>query len=350
MIQNIDKKVQLSEYTTIRLGGYADMFIECKTDEEIPEAILYAKSHKINYHILGGGSNTVFSDDGFEGVIIYINTKGITDEGDGYFKVKAGEEWDSFVNHVTTKGFSGIECLSGIPGSVGATPIQNVGAYGQEVSEVINSVNVINTENMNIMCFEKGECDFSYRNSRFKTHDKNKYVITEVIFKLNRNGISEIRYKELSDYLGTYGLYNSFNNNKDKLVCVRDAVLDIRRRKSMVFDLNDKDSYSCGSFFTNPVLETNGYKKFIDICLKLNLNPVIFKYGDKHKVSAAWLIENAGFEKGRTEEGIGISAKHTLALVNRGGTTKSLLTFKEKIVKTVFEKFGIKLSVEPEIV
>lgn len=350
MIDNIKKDILLSEYTTIGLGGYADYFIECNSEEDIINAISYAKSNKQRYHILGGGSNTVFSDNGFKGIVIYINTKGISDDGNGNFIVKAGVEWDTFVEYTVKKGYSGIECLSGIPGNTGAAPIQNIGAYGQEASESIISVKVIDTENMETMTLDNRQCNFSYRNSMFKAHNSKRYVITDVIFRLDKSGNPEIRYKELSDYLGTYGEYNSFNNNKDRLLFIRNAVLDIRRRKSMVFDLNDPDSKSCGSFFTNPVLSSIGYLKFIDLCNRLNLNPVSYKYFDKFKISAAWLIENAGFAKGITEDGIGISSKHTLALVNRGGTTESLMKFSEKIVKTVFEKFGVVLTVEPEIV
>lgn len=350
MIDNIKKDILLSEYTTIGLGGFADYFIECNSEEDIINAISYAKSNKKRYHILGGGSNTVFSDNGFNGIVIYINTKGISDDENGNFIVKAGMEWDTFVEYTVKKGFSGIECLSGIPGNTGAAPIQNIGAYGQEVSESIVSVKVIDTENMETITFDNERCNFSYRNSMFKAHKSKRYVITDVIFRLEKSSNPEIRYKELSDYLGTYGEYNSFNNNRDKILFIRKAVLEIRRRKSMVFDLNDPDTISCGSFFTNPVLSQDNHLKFIELCNRFNLIPVSYKYDGSHKVSAAWLIENAGFAKGITENGIGISSKHTLALVNRGGTTESLINFSEKIIKTVFEKFGIRLSVEPVII
>jgi UDP-N-acetylmuramate dehydrogenase len=334
--------VRLSDYTTIKLGGMASKFVECSTDKEISDAIVYAKQNKTPFHVLGGGSNTVFSDKGYDGIIIYVNTKGIEKSGD-LFSVKAGERWDAFVKYAVGMNYSGIECLSGIPGSAGATPIQNVGAYGAEVSNVIETVKAIDVETLNVIEFSNKECNFSYRNSRFKSADKNKYIVTDVVFRLNPSGVPEIKYKELDDYLGTYHGINSLNK-------VRDAVLNIRRKKSMVYDENDKDSYSCGSFFTNPVLNSFKFDGFISVCKSLNLEANSYKSGDRYKISAAWLIENSGFSKGLTENGIGISNKHTLAIVNRGGSTVDLINFSEKIKKTVYNKFKISLEREPELV
>ena len=350
MNELVFKTVRLSDFTTIRLGGITERFFECKSDDDILKAVRFAKENNLKFHILGGGSNTVFSDNGYDGIVIFINTKGIVNTSGNFYMAKAGVEWDSFVELVTDEGFSGVECLSGIPGKVGATPIQNVGAYGQDVSEVISSVKAIDVETLDFVNFNNNMCAFSYRNSRFKSNEKGRYVITEVTFRLDSYGATDIRYKELADYLGTYGGYNSFNNNRDKLVFVRNAVLDIRKKKSMVYDLNDKNSYSCGSFFTNPVLDKERFSKFIEMCDNLSLNPVSYKSGNDFKVSAAWLIENSGFHKGSNENGIGISSNHSLALVNRGGTTEGLIKFSEKIVNTVFDKFGIKLVREPELI
>lgn len=334
--------VKLSDYTTIKLGGVASKFVECTTDKDLYEVVGYAVENKIPYHILGGGSNTVFPDKGYDGMIIYVNTKGVEKSGD-HFSVKAGERWDDFVKYAVGLNYSGIECLSGIPGSTGATPIQNVGAYGQEVSNVIEKVKAIEVGTLKVIEFSNKECNFSYRNSRFKSSDKNKYVVTDVVFRLNPSGVPEIKYKELDDYLGTY-------HENISLTIVRDSVLTIRRKKSMVYDENDKDSYSCGSFFTNPVLNSTEFDAFISVCKGLNLEANSFKSGDGFKISAAWLIENAGFTKGLTENGIGISNKHTLAIVNRGGSTVDLLNFSEKIRKTVYNKFKISLEREPELV
>ena len=343
------KSVNLSGYTTIRLGGVCNNFVECNNDEDIIEALKYSQESRMPFLVLSGGSNTIFADKGYEGIILHIRLKGIG-QTNGFFTVRAGENWDSFVIHAINKVYSGIECLSGIPGSVGATPIQNVGAYGQEVSDVIHKVRAINTETLEFKEFDNSECDFSYRSSRFKTYDKGKYIITDVIFKLPFNEPPIIRYKELEETLNANDRYKSVNNNISKVIITREAVLSIRAEKSMIYSNDDYDSYSCGSFFVNPVLNENEFKLFSEKCKEQNLEPKFFKTETGYKIPAAWLIENSGFRKGHTENGIGISSKHTLALVNRGGTTKDLIKFSEKIVKTVYEKFGIKLSPEPEII
>ncbi len=336
------KCVRLSDFTTIKLGGGSDMFVECRTDKDLLNAVSYAVGHGLPFHVLGGGSNTVFPDEGYCGVIVYVNTKGIEKSGD-LFSVKAGERWDDFVSYSVSLGYSGIECLSGIPGSVGATPIQNVGAYGAEVSSVVECVKAIDVRSLKVVEFSNEECGFSYRDSRFKSGDKNRFIVTEVVFRLNANGIPEIKYKELDDYLGTYhGIY-SLNN-------VRDAVMNIRRKKSMVYDESDGDSHSCGSFFTNPVLDSSEFESFVSVCKSLKLEVNSYRTGDRFKISAAWLIEKAGFEKGFTENGIGLSSKHTLAIVNRGGTASGLIKFSERIKESVYDKFKVKLEREPVVV
>lgn len=343
------KSVMLSDFTTIKLGGAANMFVECVCDDDILKSLTFAREKKIRFQVLGGGSNSVFSDEGFDGVVLFINSKGIEKSGDT-FSVKAGERWDDFVKFAVGLGFSGVECLSGIPGSAGATPIQNVGAYGQEVADVIVCVRAIDTESLKFVEFSKVDCDFSYRSSRFKSADRNRFVITDVSFKLNAAGAAEIKYKELNDFLGTYEGFNLLENGKDKLAAVRDAVIAIRRGKGMVYDECDAESFSCGSFFTNPVLNEKEFDDFIFVCKSLNVEARSFKVGEGYKVSAAWLIEKAGFEKGFTENGVGISSKHTLAIVNRGGTTRELIDFAERIRMSVFEKFKIELVREPVVV
>ncbi|MFA5010414.1 MAG: UDP-N-acetylmuramate dehydrogenase [Ignavibacteria bacterium] len=343
------KSVKLSDFTTINLGGAADKFVECKNDSEIINAVNYAVKENLSYHVLAGGSNTIFNDDGYKGVIIYINSKGILRKDD-LFTVKAGENWDSFVEHTVNNGYSGIECLSGIPGSVGATPIQNVGAYGQEVSDVIESVKAINTKTLEFETFPKESCEFSYRNSRFKSNDKGKYIITEVTFKLKFNSVPVIKYKELKDKINSHPSFHFFQNNISKHILIRNTVLEIRAAKSMIYNKNDENSISCGSFFTNPLINEDSYNEFLSKCNELNLQPVCFKSGEQFKVSAAWLIENSGFNKGFLENGIGISSKHSLALINKGGSTKDLIVFSEKIQCEVFLKFGINLIREPELI
>lgn len=349
MVNITFKTVNLSDFTTIKLGGQADKFIECVNDDDIVNAVKYARENNLPFQVLAGGSNSIFSDEGYSGLVIYINTKGINHIND-LFTVKAGENWDSFVEFTLNNGWGGIECLSGIPGSVGATPIQNVGAYGQEVSEVIKSVKAINTKTLEYEVFDNKSCGFSYRNSRFKSLDKGNYIITEVTFNLKFNAEPVIRYKDLNGLLINNELYNSLKNNISKLLFVRNTVLNIRAGKSMIYKENDPDSISCGSFFTNPIIASDAYKEFLHKCSELNLPPVCYKTGKHYKISAAWLIENSGFNKGYSENGIGISSKHSLALVNKGGSTKDLISFSEKIQNEVFLKFGINLIPEPELI
>lgn len=343
------KSVMLSDYTTINLGGRCRYFAECNSDDDIREALEFAKKSSLRIKVLGGGSNIIFSDSGFEGIILHIKLKGIEFKN-GLFTVRAGENWDDFVLYAINKAYSSIECLSGIPGNTGSTPIQNVGAYGQEVSEVIDNVRAINLATLEYEEFGNSMCGFSYRNSRFKNKDKGKYIITDVTFNLPFNNPPEIRYKELEEILSANELYKSVKNNISKIILTREAVLKIRAGKSMIYDKSDPDSISCGSFFMNPLLSKKNFELFLSKCNEHGIKPKYFELGEKYKIPAAWLIENSGFIKGYTEDGIGISSRHTLALVNRGGTTGTLLRFSEKITDRVFMKFGVKLEQEPEMV
>lgn len=344
----ISENIPLKDYTSIKLGGRAKFFCECKTESDLPGCLKYAESNNVKIHILGGGSNTIFPDDGFEGLIIKIDLKGINlhneFKDDVIIKVAAGERWDDFVKYCIENNFAGVECLSGIPGSVGATPIQNVGAYGQEVKDTIIFVKAIDRRTYKTTMFSNEDCLFGYRTSRFKTIDKDKYIVTEVMFKLKKDGKPEIKYQELEKYL------KSKNENNYSLEDVRNAVLELRKQKAMVLDDNEPDSVSCGSFFVNPVL---GEKEFNDFCVKLNLGkdsiPNYLTEGGV-KLSAAWLIEKAGYKKGYSKNGVGISYKHSLALVNRGGETKDLLELAEEIHKKVFDKFGIVMVKEPVVI
>lgn len=344
----ISENISLNKYTSIKLGGKAKFFCECKTEKDLIECLDYAKTNNLKIQILGGGSNTIFSDEGFDGLVIKIDLQGISIHNDFkdniIIKVSAGEEWDDFVKYCIENKFAGVECLSGVPGSVGATPIQNVGAYGQEVKDTIIFVKAIDREAYKQMMFANEDCLFGYRTSRFKTIDKEKYIVTEVLFKLRKDGKPEIKYPELEKYL------ISKNNVDFSLEDVRNAVIELRKKKAMVIDENEPDSVSCGSFFVNPVLTEQEFNTF---CKKLNFeSDSIPNYLTEVgiKLSAAWLIENAGFKKGYTKNGVGISNKHSLALVNRGGTAKDLLILAEEIHAKVFDKFEIVLEKEPILV
>jgi len=336
----------LSDVTTIRLGGTAKHFIECNSEEEIIRTLKFSSENNISVFVLGGGSNVIFDDEGFDGIILKVNLKGIEFAGD-IVTVKAGEDWDEFVRTTIDNDFAGLECLSGIPGTAGATPVQNVGAYGVEVGNLITGISAIDRKTSDKVVFKPDECGFSYRNSRFKGEDKDKFIITDVSFRLVKSGEPVIKYPELAKYIGTHIDLKSLNNGKERVLAVRDAVLKIRIGKSMIVDENDADSHSCGSFFTNPVLKPADFNEFLSKCVHKNLKPPYFKDGENFKVSAAWLIENSGFVKGFSLNGAGISNKHSLALVNRGCKTKDILHLAEHIRKTVSDNFGVTLEIEP---
>ncbi len=365
---NFKENINLSDYTTIKLGGKARYFCECIDKEEIIACLNFIRENKLKYQILGGGSNIIFPDEGFDGLILKTAMKNINLTGKGGSDeveviAEAGVNWDDFVRFCVAQGFAGIECLSGIPGTVGATPIQNVGAYGQDVSKVIKEVEVIQIDNMNKVKFSNADCRFGYRDSRFKLEDSNKYIITEVKFALKRNGEPLIHYPDLIKSLNdnNYLLSNDEGKNylkditdsKEKLKIVRDAIIEIRKRKGMVTDENDPDSVSCGSFFTNPILNNDEFKTFKENCVKKKINDIEipqYKTEKGIKVPAAWLIENAGFKKGYQKNGVGISSKHTLAIINCGGKTKDVIALANEICEKVFELFGIKLETEPQII
>lgn len=345
------ENVSLSSKTSIALGGKAKYFIECFSKEDIFSAIEFSKSKNLPFYILSGGSNIIFPDNDLNIVIINILSKGISkteNENEVIIECDAGENWDSFVKYCISQGLSGVECLSGIPGSVGATPIQNVGAYGQEVKDVISSVKCIENKNFEAKFFTNKECEFDYRQSRFKGRDKNRYIITSVVFSFQKNKEPEIKYHELQKQIESIP---EFKNSKDlieKLSIIRNTVISIRKSKSMVLDSNDINSKSCGSFFMNPILNENEFSIFMNKFQ--NLNPPHFKSKDKYKIPAAWLIENAGFHKGYIFKKVGISANHTLALVNLGGTSDMIIELSNKIIQSVKAKFNITLHPEPEII
>jgi UDP-N-acetylmuramate dehydrogenase len=339
----IQHKVPLSSHTTIKLGGVATEYISCTSDQDIVDALSYAKEHNLSVHVLGGGSNTVFSDTGFNGLVIHIHTRGITSDGP-LATAAAGEVWDTVVQFAIEHSLAGIECLSGIPGSVGGTPFQNVGAYGQEVAETIEYVDVIDRETGEKKRFLNSECAFAYRTSRFKTTDRDRYIITSVTFRLLPNGAASARYPELIAAL---------DGQDVTLLSVRNAVLTLRKKKSMVIDPSDPNCVSCGSFFTNPIVS-----RLLANAIPQEQGTILPQYpaGNMEdgtplvKLSAAWLVEHAGFPKGTRRGSVGTSSNHSLALVNMGGTSQELMAFAHEIQDTVQAKFGIRLEMEPIVV
>jgi UDP-N-acetylmuramate dehydrogenase len=340
----------LSRHTTLRLGGPAERLVIAAGADEIVQTVR-ACSGAESVLILAGGSNVVVADEGWPGTVILLRATGIdvapVDEARVDLTAQAGQAWDDVVGYAVDAGLSGLECLSGIPGSAGATPIQNVGAYGQEVAQTIESVRVYDRTTDRVSDMTPAECGFAYRSSVFKHRDR--HVVLAVTFRLRRSPDSQpIRYDELARALGTA------SGERAPLAVVRETVLDLRAAKGMVLDDADPDTRSAGSFFTNPLLPAPRYEE-----LRLRAREMVgsepASWPDPHgvKVSAAWLIERAGFHKGYSSafDGVGVSTKHTLALTNRGtGTTAALLGLAREIRDGVAKAFDVSLEPEPVLV
>jgi len=346
--------IPLRELTTLRLGGPAGRLVEARDEAAVVDAVRRADRAGEPLLVLAGGSNVVVADEGFAGTVLRIATRGIAradgEDGRVRVEVQAGEPWDPLVARCVADGLAGVECLSGIPGSVGATPIQNVGAYGQEVAETIRSVRVLDRARDEVAELGAAECGFSYRSSAFK-RTPGRWVVLAVGFELARSAQSApIRYAELARRLGVQ------LGERAPLGAVREAVLELRRGKGMVIDPADLDSVSAGSFFTNPVLEGEAFaalERRVAERLGDGVRPPAFPDADgRVKTSAAWLIERAGFERGHGDpRGIAISAKHTLALTNRGaGSTTELVALAREIAGGVRNAFGVDLVPEPVFV
>ena len=345
---NLRENVHLAPYTTLQLGGPARYFVECTSESEVGAALAHARERGLPVFVLGGGSNVVFGDAGFPGVVLRVAIGG--DQGiafrDGEISAGAGAEWDTLVRGAVERGWSGVECLSGIPGSVGGTPIQNVGAYGQEVAETLVRVNCLDRTTLEHRTFSAAECEFGYRDSRFKRRDRSRYVVLDVTLRLERDAPPRIRYPELRDTIARVGSFDDAAP-ADAVRLVRQTVLALRRAKSMVLDPADPNARSAGSFFMNPVLSPEAFAK-----LGQRWEGAIpsFPAGDAVKVPAAWLVERAGFPKGYRLGGAGVSSRHALALVNLGGTSSELLALADAIRAGVEERFGIRLECEPDVV
>jgi len=336
---------RLSDHTTLRLGGPAARWVEATTEAELIEAVGAADAAGEPLLVLGGGSNVVVADGGFDGTVVHVATRGIVSDLDpddeascsgATVRVAAGEDWDDFVALAGSSRWAGIEALSGIPGLVGATPIQNVGAYGQEVSQTIASVRVWDRVLRGVRTFANADCVFGYRTSRFKA-DPGRHVVLDVTFQLRLGTLgSPLGYAELARTL------NLEVGQRATLESVREAVLTLRSRKGMVLDPTDHDTWSAGSFFTNPMLAAAAIPDGA---------PAWPQPDGSVKTSAAWLIEHAGFGKGYGDGPVRLSTKHTLALTNRGGaSTADLLALAREVRDGVHAKFGITLVNEPVLV
>lgn len=344
--------VPLAPCTTLGLGGPARHFVECRSEAAVRAALEWAARRRLPVFVLGGGSNVVFPDAGFPGLVLHVALDGIAYREGPAPEVAAGAgvAWDAVVREAVSRRWGGIECLSGIPGTAGATPIQNVGAYGQEVAHTLRSVACLDRKTLERRVFSPDECGFDYRSSRFKTRDRDRYVILEVIFTLQRDAPPCLDYAAVRE--AAAGALERAAPD-EALSIARAAVLAVRRGKSMVLDPNDPNTRSAGSFFMNPVLTT---RDFADLQARWhaagNADPIpaLPATAGRVKVPAAWLVERAGFAKGYRRGGVGISSRHALALVNHGGTTAQLVALAGDIVGAVRERFGIRLEPEPDIV
>lgn len=328
----------LHKYTSLRVGGPAKSIVNVSTEAEIIAAIEAAGDSPVL--IIGGGSNVLISDSGFEGTVIHIANNQAESEVDACsgatLTIGAGENWDQFVATTISRGFAGLETLSGIPGTVGAAPIQNIGAYGHEVSEFITRVRTYDRQAKAIKTFTNAECEFEYRSSHFKKHP-GRYIVLSVQFQIRTGEISTpITYAELAQKLGIAV------GEKAPVVDTRNAVMELRASKGMLLNPNDKDSWSAGSFFTNPIVST-------EVALALPEGAPKWPTADgRVKTSAAWLIEHSGIDKGQSHGGARISTKHVLALTNSGNATaEELIQLAREVRASVQEKFGITL--EPEV-
>jgi len=332
---------ELSQYTSLRVGGPATKIVQVSTEAQIIDAIEEAGDTPIL--IMGGGTNVLIADKGFEGTVIRISNNSVQSEVDACsgatLTIGAGEDWDVFVQTTIDRGFAGLETLSGIPGTVGAAPIQNIGAYGHEVSEFITRVRTYDRQEKALKTFTNSECQFSYRNSLFKSHP-GRYVVLDVQFQIRRGEFSDpITYLELAKKLGVQP------GDKASVGETRKAVLELRASKGMLLSPEDHDSWSAGSFFTNPIISQQAADALPNAAPKWPLND------GRVKVSAAWLIENAGMHKGDEVGGARISTKHVLALTNSGDATAAdIVELAKRARNQVKEMFGITLEAEVNLI
>lgn len=348
----IRENILLAPYTTFRIGGPARWFMEAQSEAELTEAVMFARNQHTELFVLGGGSNLLVADKGFPGVVVRVANRGIREHQDHsgtVFTAAAGENWDSFVNAVVERDYAGIECLSGIPGTVGGTPVQNVGAYGQEVASTIVSVRALDRTTLRMADFSGSACHFSYRRSIFNSTVRDRYIVTEVSFRLRAHGNPHLAYNDLKEaYAG---------RSMPKLSQVSKMVRDIRRKKGMLLMDGDPNCRSAGSFFKNPVVSES---QLADISARVtkeaNLSGAGHVIAIPHfaaepgtvKLLAGWLIEHAGFPRGFCLGAAGISSKHTLSIVNRGdATAAAVLALRDQIRQRVLAQFGICLEQEP---
>lgn len=340
----IQENIALAPLTTLRVGGAARYFAEARAEDDIGSAVEFARARDLPWFVMGGGSNLVVSDSGWPGLVLKIAIPGISRDDHGEtvrFEVGAGVDWDEFAAVSVAADCAGIECLSGIPGTVGGTPVQNVGAYGQEVSDTIESVQVFDTQQERQTTLSEEECGFRYRTSIFNTAAKGRYIILRVTYRLTQGGPPSLKYAELRERFA--------NSRTPGLAEVRDAVRQIRRSKGMLLVPDDPDCRSAGSFFKNPVLSEAQFSAVSKLATSRGMKIPSYPALDAHrKISAAWLVEHSGFVKGFALGSAAISHKHALALINTGkARAEDILLLKDTVQRAVHESWGIQLEPEP---
>lgn len=346
----VQENVPLAPLTTLRIGGPARFFVEAKSRSEVKEAVDFARTRNLPLFVLGGGSNLVISDAGWPGLVLKIAITGIDRQaavvdGKAIFDVGAGESWDDFVSTAVAANCGGVECLSGIPGSVGGTPVQNVGAYGQEVSDTIESVEVFDLKDSQVRELCSEACGFAYRSSIFNTAERGRFIILRVTYALTPDAAPHLAYADLKRHFED-------RDTAPTLAETREAVRQIRARKGMLIVKGDPDCRSAGSFFKNPVLSEEAHVELGKRAAAKGLMVPSYPALEKNKkVSAAWLVEHSGFTRGYTLGHAGISSKHALALINRGGATAAdILALKDQIQRRVEETWDLRLEPEPVFV
>jgi UDP-N-acetylmuramate dehydrogenase len=348
----VQEGVLLAPRTTLGVGGPAAYYLEARDETQVLEALAWARSQGVEVSVLGGGSNVLVADRGVDGLVLRVAVGGINhaiEDDRVTLSAGAGESWDALVAFAVERGWAGLECLSGIPGDVGAAPIQNIGAYGQEAGEVITFVYGIDRRSGATVGIDRVGCRFGYRDSIFKRRSRGRFVIVGVTFSLQRGGAAAVRYAELERFLRESGA-----GSRPTLSETRQAVLELRRRKSMLLEPGDENARSAGSFFMNPTLDEEAWGRArarIEAASVLQPGEAIPQFAapfGRVKLPAAWLIERAGFPKGTGEASVGLSAKHALAIVNRGGATAvDILRFARRVRDAVLARFDVRLIPEP---
>jgi len=336
--------VALAPFCTLGVGGPARFFLDATDETTVSEALAWARRRGLPFRVLGGGSNLVVADEGVDGLVVRMRLHGLqVAEHAGAVDVTAaaGEPWDDLVGRAVARGWAGLECLSGIPGLVGATPIQNVGAYGQEVAETIQRVRVLDTVTGRVSTLGPAECRFTYRDSLFKSGAPDRYVVLAVTYRLRPGAPPSVRYAEVAAHLERAGMASP------GLADVREAVVAIRRAKSMVIEPDDPNGRSCGSFFTNPVVTPEHAERVAALAGE----PAMPRWPQPDggvKLAAGWLIERAGFRRGHREGAVGLSTRHALAIVaHDGARAGEVLAFARKVQDAVEARFGVRLTREP---